>query len=76
MPRGEITINYQLCQGCGLCVQVCNRGCIVLSAEKLSDLGSPQALFTQPERCTACCLCAWLCPDFAIEVYRLSPAPP
>lgn len=70
MPRGEVTINADLCQGCALCVGFCSRGCLELSATKLSAMGSPQPVLARPERCNACCVCAWLCPDFAIEVFR------
>ncbi len=70
MVKGEISINEALCKGCGLCVYHCSRGCITLSAEKLSPSGMPLASFINAEKCTACCVCAWLCPDFAIEVYK------
>ena len=70
MAKGEITINEVLCKGCGLCIHHCNRDCISLSSDKLSPSGMPLVSFTDPEKCTACCVCAWLCPDFAIEVYK------
>ncbi|MDP6510140.1 MAG: hypothetical protein QGH23_02885 [Dehalococcoidia bacterium] len=70
MARGEVTINTGLCQGCGLCIGFCSRGCLELSPDRLSDMGSPQPILAQPERCNACCVCAWLCPDFAIDVYK------
>ena len=70
MAKGEIAISEKLCSGCGLCAEFCSRGCIVLSAERLSSAGQQQAVFAHPEKCNACCVCAWLCPDFAIEVYR------
>ena len=70
MPRGEIVIDRENCQSCGLCVFYCKRECLALVPEKLSTTGRPQASFVQPDRCTACCVCAWMCPHFAIEVYK------
>jgi 2-oxoglutarate ferredoxin oxidoreductase subunit delta len=70
MARGEITINEQLCKGCGLCAEFCARGCITLPAGSFSAKGLPLAEFTVPERCNGCGLCGWMCPDLAIEVDR------
>jgi len=73
MPRGEIVINEKLCKGCGLCVEFCPRGCITLPEGKLGEKGMPVAELSAPDSCNACCICGWMCPDFAIEVYRIGP---
>ena len=70
MPKGEIVINEALCKGCGYCVKFCSRGCIEITGEKFSPQGYLLPSFTNPDRCNACCVCAWMCPDFAIEVYK------
>ena len=70
MAKGGINIDYNLCKGCGPCVEFCNQDCITMTMEKLTAAGQPQASFSKPENCNACCICAWLCPDFAIEVYK------
>ena len=75
MAKGSVVINEQLCQGCGLCVEYCKRGCLILSPQKLSAMGLPQAYLAEPDKCTACCVCAWMCPDYAIEVYKYIEAP-
>ena len=69
MAKGEIVIDEGLCTGCGLCAEFCKLGCIELSG-KLTSAGVAQARFAYPEKCTACAVCGWLCPDFAIEVYK------
>ena len=28
-------------------------------------------VFSDPDRCNACGICEWMCPHFAIEVYKL-----
>jgi 2-oxoglutarate ferredoxin oxidoreductase subunit delta len=72
MAKGEITINEVLCKGCGLCVHFCARGCVTLTGEKLNATGTPVVVFAQAERCNACGVCGWLCPEFAIEVYKFA----
>jgi len=69
MAKGEIVINEGLCKGCGLCVEFCARGCIEMG-DKLSTKGSVLAYFAHPEKCNGCGICGWMCPDFAIDVYK------
>ena len=75
MAKGEIVINEKLCKGCGLCIEFCSRGCIAFAEGKLSAMGLPLASFAVPEKCNACGICGWMCPDFAIEVYKYVEAP-
>ena len=70
MPKGEIVISQVLCKGCGLCVDFCARGCITMPEGKLTPKGTVMADFTYPEKCNACGVCGWMCPDFAIDVYK------
>ena len=69
MAKGEIVIHEELCKGCGLCAHFCSRGCIV-TGDRLGPKGYVVPNFTNPDSCTACAVCAWLCPDFAIDVYE------
>ena len=70
MAKGEIVINEELCKGCGLCVEFCSRGCIALPEDRVSPKGSLLAFFIAPDKCNGCGVCGWMCPDFAIEVYK------
>ncbi len=70
MPKGEVVIDERMCKGCGLCIEFCSRGVIAESKDKLTVLGMPVAEVMHPEKCNACGVCAWMCPDFAIDVYK------
>jgi 2-oxoglutarate ferredoxin oxidoreductase subunit delta len=65
---GKIIINTERCKGCGLCVTVCPKGCIVIS--KQSNKSGYFPAEANNTDCTGCAVCAIICPDVAIEVYR------
>ncbi len=74
--KGRITIDKELCKGCGLCVEVCRQEQIEISDE-LNKKGYYPAKYKEDgseaendRKCTGCALCAITCPDVAIEVYR------
>jgi 2-oxoglutarate ferredoxin oxidoreductase subunit delta len=64
-----VHIDEVFCQGCGICVAVCNRGVLEISSE-LSRRGVYAPRVVALERCTACRLCELHCPDFAIAIER------
>ena len=70
MIKGEITIDSNLCQGCGYCARFCNQGCIEMTKDKFNAKGYLLPIFIDPESCTGCQICAWMCPAMAIEVYK------
>ena len=76
MAKGEITINEKFCKGCGYCAEFCSRGCITIPGDKFTPLGFLLPDFTHPEKCNACGVCGWMCPDCAIEVYKYVEASP
>jgi len=67
MPKVEI--DEARCKGCGLCTIACSRGLIVLS-ERISLLGYTPAQAKGQNECTGCKLCAEMCPDVAIKVFK------
>ena len=74
--KGRITIDKELCKGCGLCISVCPKKQIEI-ADSLNKKGYYPASFKEADvqdpkklKCTGCTLCAIICPDVAIEVYR------
>ena len=56
----EIRIKVSWCKSCGLCVDHCNRGVLVMKNELPAVVHA--------DRCTRCMICEAMCPDFAIQV--------
>ncbi len=64
----KIIIDIERCKGCGLCVEVCGRKCIVISTNSNKN-GYFPAVANDAE-CTGCANCAVSCSEAIIEVYR------
>ena len=64
-PRGEVRVFGKWCKGCGLCVAFCPE-------QVFETNGDGKAVVAHPEKCVACMWCYHHCPDFAINVRRLS----
>jgi 2-oxoglutarate ferredoxin oxidoreductase subunit delta len=73
-PKSLVNIHPELCKGCELCVYTCPSGNLSLSPE-FNRKGYHPVLFSfNGDRgpCSACGLCYWVCPDFAIaEIKKL-----
>ncbi|GFE58679.1 ATP-binding protein [Geobacter sp. AOG1] len=65
----KIVIDEIRCKGCGLCTLACHGKLLSLS-EKINIQGYTPAAITFPEKCTGCALCAEMCPDVAITVFK------
>jgi len=72
--RAVVVIDSEVCKGCSLCVVSCPRKNLKLSSS-LNRIGYHPAEFHyhgDKGDCTACGICYWVCPDFAIaEIRRL-----
>ncbi len=66
----KITIQEDLCKGCGLCVSVCPRKILVLAKDKINKKGHNPASITDQSQCIACAFCATMCPDCVITVEK------
>ncbi|MFP4175855.1 MAG: 4Fe-4S dicluster domain-containing protein [Planctomycetota bacterium] len=66
----EVKILKRYCKGCGLCVEVCDQNKIHI-ADRPNREGRRTATFREDVDCTGCLKCATICPDAAIEIYRL-----
>jgi 2-oxoglutarate ferredoxin oxidoreductase subunit delta len=63
--RGQVTINDELCKGCGFCIEFCPTDVLEFSVEfNRKGYHPPRAV--NPDACTGCDLCGIYCPDFAI----------
>ena len=65
----KIEIEELRCKGCGLCTIACSMGIIRLS-ERATLQGYTPAEAPTLDKCTGCALCAEICPDVAIKVYK------
>ncbi|HIY09138.1 MAG TPA: 4Fe-4S binding protein [Firmicutes bacterium] len=65
-----MTVNENVCKGCGLCVSVCPKKIIRLSPDRLNAKGYSPAEVVKPEECIGCAMCGIMCPDSAITVER------
>lgn len=65
----RIVIDRELCKGCGLCMEFCPAH-IIHPGTQANQSGYLCPVQEESSACTACCLCAWMCPDSAIEVYK------
>ena len=70
MPvKGRIEVTDIYCKGCKLCVEACIQGVLDISSTRINIKGyHPAELIA--EGCTGCGICAVICPEAAITVYR------
>jgi 2-oxoglutarate ferredoxin oxidoreductase subunit delta len=67
--KGYIEIEKELCKECHLCISACKKG-LIASTSEINSKGYHPVEFQKSEECTGCTLCAIVCPEVAIEVYR------
>ncbi|MDD5711704.1 MAG: 4Fe-4S ferredoxin [Smithellaceae bacterium] len=68
--KGYIKINKENCKECHLCIYACKKEQIIPSKEFNSKGYRPVCFDDKKGECTGCALCAIMCPEIAIEVYR------
>ena len=66
----KITINDDLCKGCGLCVNACPKNILELEKSRLNAKGYHPVHNVDMDSCIGCAFCAVQCPDSAITVER------
>ena len=69
----EVVIRPEFCKGCGLCVAFCKQGKLFI-VKKPNKQGIQQADVNPDVECSGCQQCVIICPDAAIEMYRLETA--
>jgi 2-oxoglutarate ferredoxin oxidoreductase subunit delta len=68
LKKGKITIREDLCKECLLCIEFCAmKG--ILPGEEFNDRGF-RPVREVDGACNGCAMCAVICPEAAIEVYR------
>jgi len=66
----KLTVNVELCKGCGLCVGACPKHILALSRSRLNKKGHSPVELQKPEECIGCAFCATMCPDCVITVEK------
>ena len=66
----KVTIDENVCKGCGLCTSVCPRKILQLDMGRLNIKGYHPSTMMAQEQCIACGMCAIMCPDSAITVEK------
>lgn len=73
MPiKGKIVVDDLYCKACELCVNVCPTKVLDLAQDRLTSRGYHPAEMIGDD-CTGCAICAVVCPEAAITVYREIP---
>ena len=65
--KHKITLRPFYCKGCGLCVDICPTGVLLLSDNKRGKWGVT-VIKSAPDFCIGCRMCEQRCPDFAILI--------
>ncbi len=66
----KLTVNEELCKGCGLCVGACPKHLLALSKHRLNKKGHSPVEIEKQEDCIGCAFCATMCPDCVITVEK------
>ena len=67
--RVKLTVDEEICKGCGLCILVCPLHAMGES-KQINTRGFHPAELARPDECTACAQCALMCPDVCIRIVR------
>ena len=65
----KVVILENVCKGCYLCIGACPKN-VLGESESLNAKGYKPAAVKNPDACIGCAMCATMCPDCAIEVYK------
>lgn len=64
----KLTIDYEKCKGCGMCVAACPKKILELNTEKLNLKGYNPVDIIDRSACISCAMCATMCPDCVITL--------
>ncbi|MEG2813586.1 MAG: 4Fe-4S binding protein [Oscillospiraceae bacterium] len=67
---GKLTIDYERCKGCSMCVVVCPKKILEINKEKLNNKSYNPVDIIDREACISCAMCATMCPDSCITISK------
>lgn len=70
--KGWIEVNELYCKGCENCIYDCPQHVLALDMDRLTPKGYHPVKLIQ-QGCTGCAICALVCPEAALTVYREVP---
>ncbi len=65
----RVTIKKESCKSCQYCITACPKNVLAVGNE-VNAKGYPYVYMANPDNCIGCTMCALICPDAAIEVYK------
>ena len=66
----RVSIDRERCKGCELCISVCPRHLLIMTAT-LNHKGYHVSESAHPDECIGCLKCARMCPEAAIEILNV-----
>lgn len=64
----KVTIDYEKCKGCSMCVVVCPKKILKINKETLNLKGYNPVEIIDRDACIGCAMCATMCPDCVITI--------
>lgn len=65
----KVVVNKENCKSCGYCVKFCPKDVLTIGQD-VNMKGYQYAVAKKLDQCIGCKMCATICPDAAIEIYR------
>lgn len=65
----KVEISKESCKSCGYCVKFCPKGVLAIGKD-VNMKGYQYVVAEKMDLCIGCKMCASICPDAAIEVYK------
>lgn len=65
---GKLTIDYEKCKGCSMCVVACPKKILEINKEMLNLKGYNPVDIIDADACISCAMCATMCPDCVITI--------
>ena len=65
----KVIVTAEYCKGCLFCVQVCPKN-VLGTTNAVNVKGYRYVAALNPDDCIGCAMCAIMCPDAAIEVFK------
>lgn len=65
----KLEILAERCKSCEFCISVCKKGVLEIGTN-INAKGYRYVNVRDPLKCVGCLMCANMCPDAAIEIYK------